>query len=42
MTVERWQYWKSRLEKYVREGLPESDSVAMAIQAMNVAEKEQH
>ena len=42
MTVERWQFWKSGLEKYVREGLPQSYSVTMAIQAMDVAEKEQH
>lgn len=42
MSVERWQYWKSRLEEYVKEDLPQSDSVAMAIQAMDVAGKEQH
>lgn len=42
MSVERWQCWKSRLEQYVREDLPQSDSVAMAIETIHIAEKEQH
>lgn len=38
MTVERWQWWKSRLEEYVREGLPGGDSVWASVEAMNAVE----
>lgn len=38
MTVERWQWWKNRLEAYVREGLPRTDSVWATVQAMDAVE----
>lgn len=38
MTVERWQWWKSRLEEYVREGLPGRDSVWASVEAINAVE----
>ncbi|KAI9931699.1 hypothetical protein ASPWEDRAFT_169458 [Aspergillus wentii DTO 134E9] len=41
MTVERWQWWKSRLEAYVTEGLMGADSVRASLEAMNAVEEEQ-
>lgn len=38
MTVERWQWWKNQLERYVREGLPEADSVLATVQVMEAVE----
>ena len=35
MTVERWQWWKDRLEEYVREGFPGADSVRVTVQSMD-------
>lgn len=35
MTLKRWQWWKSRLEEYVREGLPGEDSVWTSVEAMS-------
>lgn len=38
MTVEQWQWWKNQLERYVREGLPEADSVLATVQGWRAVE----